>query len=331
MYRYLREIVLFAVCILDFALCTGDSDQVRTTFFIENKFNKDKPQLNIVGFFKIHKMDPKDSFKCGTLDIEYGFQTFLAFLFTIERLVMLPEFNDINLGGLVIETCDNNKRVEYDLFSLFHDNKISYGDAAECPRRSVSEQSIAAVLAFSSHNALSAVDMLGPRHITTISPSATSTTLNNKPYFLRTVLPSEAQGEVIAHIIHQLHWNCVTVIRSNLDFGKTSTEALRAATIDKTGFSTICDELVFTLNMDASLDDARAIIEQIDAIIKGQTAVTVLFTADSHTRLILQATKDLGLEGRFIWIGSTWWSNERPIIQGLEEVTRGAITLQVGY
>lgn len=76
----------------------------------------------------------------------------------------------------------------------------------------------------------------------------------------------------------------------------------------------------------ASIADAENILEQVGQQVGSK--VVVLFTTPDHTRLVLQAAKNKGLAGRYVWLGTTTWGQSSEIVSGLEQEASGAITLQ---
>ena len=57
--------------------------------------------------------------------------------------------------------------------------------------------------------------------------------------------------------------------------------------------------------------------------------VVALYTEPAHARLIFQASRDLGMEDQFVWLGTESWASNPDVTRGLEKAALGSISVQV--
>ncbi|XP_074641004.1 uncharacterized protein LOC141898799 [Tubulanus polymorphus] len=288
---------------------------------------KSQRDVSLVGFFNVHESG-NNYLKCGPMRVTYGFQGMLAFFYAIDIINKnyISRFQStIKVAGLAIDECMSEDRLRQDLFTYLDGRGLChYAPYTELIR----PWTAVAYLTMTSSESIIAGKYFTDRKLVQISPIATSTTLSNKkkfPYFLRISPPDNLQAEAIASILRLYDWGLFMGINTDNDYGNGGMDALRD--IANKPNSTLCFGKRKILPLSATLDDAKDALRSLDSLTHAK--VVVLFTSVHQNRLILQACRELNLFGRFVWIGSDSWSTDYNIIRGLEEIARGAITLQV--
>ncbi|ESO97268.1 hypothetical protein LOTGIDRAFT_115163, partial [Lottia gigantea] len=161
-----------------------------------------------------------------------------------------------------------------------------------------------------------------------IGYATTSVSLSDKrlhPYFLRTVPPDDIQVVLMLQVMKQFGWDYASIIYTNSGYGISARDAL----IRQAAFANLktCVGVGHALAYSTSLTEVEEILVSLSQ--KVGSRVVILFTDPAHSRLILQATKNKGLTGRFVWLASDYWANSMEIVQGYEEEAVGALTVQI--
>ena len=279
--------------------------------------------LNVVGVFNVHDMG-KDSFKCGEMRVANGMQNLLAFFYSLDRINKNLNLNlppSLKLGGLALDACSSGMRTRRDLFSLLAGD----GLCTVRDKNLVKPDTIVTVMTMGSANSMASLDVVEPIGIPTLSPSATSPRLNGKPAFLRAVPPDTLQAKVMAEIAEMFGWSYVSAVNVDTEYGNEGVNAFIQEVKNTNKSICIATRIVLPLNL--TMEQAKKKVIQLDEQ-KGAKAV-IVFTNQKEARMLLLAAKELNLKDRFIWIGSDTWADNMDIIKGVEDVARGAITIQI--
>lgn len=281
--------------------------------------------LNLVVFLDVHVPAQTDPLQCGSLDLLHGFQQFLALLYALNlvntnRALQLA--SSIQLGALVLDTCSSDVRVTQDVFSLITNTGLY--DATL--NKLFDFSSIIMYMPFGSANAAAATRLLSPRGVPTLSPSASTDNLRNTPYFLHTLQRDSAQARILAEVVSSFNWGYITLIYSENDFGETLKNAFIAESVMVNVRSPICIASIFSVSVDTDSVQAKLLLRSMDQVYGSN--IVVLLTSAADTRLLLQSAQDLGYRDRFVWVGGTLWGRDMAVVTGLDEVARGAITIQ---
>ncbi|XP_041349145.1 uncharacterized protein LOC121368478 [Gigantopelta aegis] len=282
--------------------------------------------LNLVYVGAIHDRDPDNAFQCGPIFSDWHFQQLMAFFYAIELVNKdrnLP--GSIKLGGLALDTCNQPMRLGQDMYSLL-------SGTAMCNSGSVGQviapKTIVSVIPFSSHNSILLSGMLSPLKVTMISPAATSVELSNKhfhPYFLRTVPPDNIQAVLMLEVLRSFGWTYATVMYSDSIYGRSAVNALLGSANTQATRSCIANKI--ELAGDLTLAQAERAVDVVSQQVGAN--VVILFVEPHQIRLLLQATRNKGLTGRFVWLASDYWGSSHAVTKGLEEEARGAISIQI--
>ncbi|KAK6192475.1 hypothetical protein SNE40_003935 [Patella caerulea] len=301
--------------------CIFPKDEPSRLMLKESPFD-----LNLVYVADVHLQSPTDPYKCGELASMSNFQTLLAFFYAINRVNNNERLSaSLKLGGLAIDTCSNPMRIGQDIYSLLSGEGICQ---ANSNGQIIAPSSIISFHALTTANSIPLSRMLTPYKIVSLSQGATSVRLSDKrahPYFLRTVPPDDIQALVMLQVMKEFNWDYASIVVTNSAYGMTAYNTL----IEKAALTNLktCFGSAFTISSSTTLSQAEMIVEQLS--VRAGSRVVILFTEPQHSRLLLQATKQKGLTGRFIWLASDYWANSMEIVEGYEEEAVGAITIKI--
>ncbi|KAK3083711.1 hypothetical protein FSP39_001860 [Pinctada imbricata] len=231
----------------------------------------------------------------------------------------------LKLGGMALDACSTPSRIGQDMYSLLSGESIC---GSQTTGQVIDPSTIVVHLTKNSANSIVTSTILSPLKITTLSQSATSVELSDKnyhSYFLRTVPPDNIQAVVMAEVVQRFGWDYVSIVYTNDAYGRAAKDTFLANTENSSPRT--CTAITVSMAADASLDDFRNALDDLNQRVGAR--VVILFLTTDHVQKILQATKDKGLQNRFIWFGSDTWSNSQLVVQGVEDAATGALTIQI--
>ncbi len=295
-------------------------DSMRTRY----AYQPSPENLNIISYFDVHHANADNNLACGSLNKESGFPSVLAFFYAIDQInqnegIQLP--TSIRLGGAVIDTCSNNIRVTQDTFSLL----LGEGLCGTTSTNTIDPSSVVVYMPSGSSNADAAAALLSPRKITTLNPSIHSMNKQGHSYYLQTSPSDMHQAQVLAAIAYRFGWSYASVVYSDTDSGRSIRDSFMSIT--STSAANLCVGKNMSISSNPSMQSAEMLVRSIDSV-PGSNAI-ILFTTPEQTRMILQAAQSLGLHDRFIWLGSDAWGTNKDIVEGLSDIARGAMTVDI--
>lgn len=260
-----------------------------------------------------------DEYICGEFNL-YNFMRALAVKYTIEKL--LPADKPFGLRPLVLDNCDNQLRIDQDLYNLLSTGTLCNTNFD--PAGSVIDaNSVVGVYTLGSRFVVAANRVTAPLKMQLLSGYATSTALSDQwkyPYFARTVPPDNVQMEIIAKILKENDWSYVGVIHSDESYGINGYRTL--LNIVNTGQYS-CIGFDISVPASGTVEELRPIVRQL-ADLKG---IGVIVSIVVDPRPMLEAAILEGVADRFVWIGTDAWGNLKPNTAGLAQHFKGAITL----
>lgn len=284
--------------------------------------------------FPIHEATSNYS-DCGRIQVEDGIQLLEALLFTIDNINkqgLLPGFR---LGVMILDSCDSVPHaLEQSLdfikgfiskYGEHHDDQFVCNDGSPAKYRGKEFGRVIGVIGGqSSQVSIQVANLLRIFHIPQISYLSTSPTLSNKElfgYFFRTVPSDINQVETILEILKAFEWTYVSLVYTNTDYGNKGVEELeKFAPKYKVCFAT---SQRINVEQYQEIDYDRV----IQNLFKTSAKVVVMFADKKSARRLMAAVKRQQAVDRFVWIGSDGWSRRDTVVQGLEEVIEGAITV----
>ena len=281
------------------------------TLIAEVKSSVNGTGNELLSFFDIHKPDSNNPYKCGTMDIREGFQQYLAYYFAIQ---------EADVGGLAVDTCGNPQRVRNHLFTILADGRLCDSTG------NIRIDALPAYMTMGNENSLVATAILSPMTILTVSPSATAVELDDAEYFIRTVHTDQQVATGLMSIMDTLDWDHVAVVYTDNSYGLNALHSFVDHTVN--GSNAVCIGTVKKVAVDATKGDMANIISEIDTM---QTInVVVLFTTNSHTKMMLDAGSSVDKRGRFVFVGNDQWADSQWVVSdpSLADCAEGAITLR---
>ncbi|XP_055370112.1 extracellular calcium-sensing receptor-like [Betta splendens] len=184
--------------------------------------------------------------------------------------------------------------------ALSNDNKVVYETLETSCSRPAQVQAI--IGEASSSPCMAIATVVGPFHITQISPFATCACLSDKskyPSFLRTIPSDYYQSRALAQLVKHFGWTWVGAIRSNNDYGNYGM-ATFTETAQQLG---ICLEYSVAFIRTDPLSKLQNIIE----IVKRSTSkVIVAFLSNMDMEVLIYELSQNNLTG-YQWIGTEAW------------------------
>lgn len=260
-----------------------------------------------------------DEYRCGEFRID-NFIRALAVKFTIEEV--LPGQNPFDLRTLILDNCDNQLRIDQDLFNLLSTGTLCNTNF-DSGNSLIDISSIIGVFTQGSRFVVAANRVTAPLKIQLLSSSATSTALSEKwkyPYFARTVPPDNIMMDIVAKILKENDWSYVGVVHSDESYGINGYKTLRD--IVNTGqYSCIGFDLAVPAS--GTIEELRPLVKQLANL----NGIGVIVAIVVDPRPLLEAAVAEGVAEKFVWIGLDAWGNFKQITEDLVEPFRGAITI----
>ncbi|KAH8272471.1 hypothetical protein KR044_007720, partial [Drosophila immigrans] len=287
------------------------------------------------GLFPVHEKG-EGSAPCGPKVYNRGVQRLEAMLYAIDRVNndtnLLP---GISIGVHILDTCSRdtyalNQSLQFVRASLNNlDTSIFECSDASSPllKKNASSGPVFGVIGGSySSVSLQVANLFRLFHIPQISPASTAKTLSDKSrfdLFARTVPPDTFQSVALVDIIKNFNWSYVSTIHSEGSYGEYGIEAFHKEASERH----VC--IAAAEKVPSAADD-----KVFDAIIskllkKPSARGVVLFTRAEDARRILQAAKRANLSHPLHWIASDGWGKQQKLLDGLEDIAEGAITVEL--
>ncbi|XP_017126111.1 metabotropic glutamate receptor [Drosophila elegans] len=286
------------------------------------------------GLFPVHEKG--EGAPCGPKVYNRGVQRLEAMLYAIDRVnndsSILP---GITIGVHILDTCSRdtyalNQSLQFVRASLNNlDTSVFECSDASSPqlRKNASSGPVFGVIGGSySSVSLQVANLLRLFHIPQISPASTAKTLSDKSrfdLFARTVPPDTFQSVALVDILKNFNWSYVSTIHSEGSYGEYGIEAFHKEATERH----VC--IAVAEKVPSAADD-----KVFDSIIgklqkKPNARGVVLFTRAEDARRILQAAKRANLSQPFHWIASDGWGKQQKLLEGLEDIAEGAITVEL--
>ncbi|KAH8376012.1 hypothetical protein KR093_004800, partial [Drosophila rubida] len=287
------------------------------------------------GLFPVHEKGEGAS-PCGPKVYNRGVQRLEAMLYAIDRVNndtnLLP---GITIGVHILDTCSRdtyalNQSLQFVRASLNNlDTSIFECSDASSPllKKNASSGPVFGVIGGSySSVSLQVANLFRLFHIPQISPASTAKTLSDKSrfdLFARTVPPDTFQSVALVDIIKNFNWSYVSTIHSEGSYGEYGIEAFHKEASERR----VC---IAAAEKVPSAADDKVFDTIISKLLKKPSARgVVLFTRAEDARRILQAAKRANLSQPLHWIASDGWGKQQKLLEGLEDIAEGAITVEL--
>ncbi|XP_017469484.1 PREDICTED: metabotropic glutamate receptor-like [Rhagoletis zephyria] len=286
------------------------------------------------GLFPVHEKG--DGTPCGPKIYNRGVHRLEAMLYAVDRVnsdkSLLP---DITIGVHILDTCSRdtyalNQSLQFVRSSLNNLDTSAFecsDDSVPRLRKNASSGPVFGVIGGSySSVSLQVANLLRLFHIPQISPASTAKTLSDKTrfdLFARTVPPDTFQSVALVDIIKCFNWSYISTIHSEGSYGEYGIEAFHKEATERN----VC--IAAAEKVPSAADDKifDAIIAKLQK--KPSARGVVLFTRAEDARSILLAAKRANLAHPFHWIASDGWGKQQKLLDGLEGIAEGAITVEL--
>lgn len=283
------------------------------------------------GLFPVHE---KAGQWCSSRLYNRGLQRLEAMLFAIDKInankQLLP---GIKLGVNILDTCSLdthalNQSLAFIKASLdVMDTESFVCDDRSSPKPRFKRKPVVGVIGGSySSVSISVANLFRLFRIPQISPASTAEVLSDKTryeFFARTVPPDTFQATVLVDIVRLFNWSYVSTVASVGSYGQSGIEAFHQQAEQRN----ICIAVQQIVPRDAATNTFDKIIV---ALLKRPMARgVVLFVRAEDARGILLAAKRRRLKQPFFWIASDGWGKQKSLLQGVEDVAVGAVTVEL--
>ncbi|KAH8323927.1 hypothetical protein KR074_003157, partial [Drosophila pseudoananassae] len=347
--RRLRKNIIFAACVALFWTAPAHPNspyaQETVSVFIPG-------DIILGGLFPVHEKG--DVSPCGPKVYNRGVQRLEAMLYAIDRVNndtnILP---GITLGVHILDTCSRdtyalNQSLQFVRSSLNNLDTSAFecldGSSPQLKKNTSFGPVFGVIGGSYSSVSLQVANLLRLFHIPQISPASTAKTLSDKSrfdLFARTVPPDTFQSVALVDIVKNFNWSYVSTIHSEGSYGKFkqyvfANNTYSISSLGEYGIEAFHKEAsernvcIAAAEKVPSAADDKVFDSIISKLKKKQNARgVVLFTRAEDARGILQAAKRGNLSQPFHWIASDGWGKQQKLLEGLEEIAEGAITVEL--
>ncbi|KAH7946901.1 hypothetical protein HPB52_005894 [Rhipicephalus sanguineus] len=173
---------------------------------------------------------------------------------------------------------------------------------------------------------LQVANLLRLFRIPQISPASTGTSLSDKTrydFFARTVPPDTFQALAMVDVVQRFNWSYVSLVTSEGQYGDSGMTAFTREARARN----ICIAVNEKVPHSATMETFDQIYQNL--LLKANARGVVLFTRAEDARGVLAAAKRANRSEDFVWVASDGWGKQEKLVEGLEEVAEGAITIEL--
>ncbi|KAF0309242.1 Metabotropic glutamate receptor [Amphibalanus amphitrite] len=288
--------------------------------------------LVLGGLFPVHEKG--DGTPCSAKLYNRGLQRLEAMLFAVDRINsdrrLLPH---TTIGVNILDTCSTDTyALNQSLAFIKAPLDVMDTVAFECADRSTPRpkyrfKSVSGVVGGSySTISINVANLFRLFRIPQISPASTAQALSDKTryeFFARTVPPDTFQATALVDMVQLFNWSYVSTIASDGYYGHSGMDAFHRQAAERN----ICIAVAEKVPRDATAKTFENIIMNLQK--KPMARGVILFVRAEDARGVLEAAKRLRLREPFHWIASDGWGKQESLVQGVEEVADGAITVEL--
>ncbi|KAF0307263.1 Metabotropic glutamate receptor [Amphibalanus amphitrite] len=288
--------------------------------------------LVLGGLFPVHEKG--DGTPCSAKLYNRGLQRLEAMLFAVDRINsdrrLLPH---TTIGVNILDTCSTDTyALNQSLAFIKAPLDVMDTVAFECADRSTPRpkyrfKSVSGVVGGSySTISINVANLFRLFRIPQISPASTAQALSDKTryeFFARTVPPDTFQATALVDMVQLFNWSYVSTIASDGYYGHSGMDAFHRQAAERN----ICIAVAEKVPRDATAKTFENIIMNLQK--KPMARGVILFVRAEDARGVLEAAKRLRLREPFHWIASDGWGKQESLVQGVEEVAEGAITVEL--
>ena len=189
---------------------------------------------------------------------------------------------------------------------------------------------IAYIGGMSSSVSIDMADILSEIPLVQVSYGSTSPALFKYKNFLRTVPADDRQTKAMMEVVKKLadesgsNVNAISVVYAKSAYGIAGYESIKMYA----KAMNICISIAEPLDTSPDASSAYVLNKLLS---KSFTKIVILFMDAAQARDFLLMVKSEKIRGQFTWIGTESWGDRKTVIEGLEDVVEGVITLKVSH
>ncbi|XP_018025344.1 metabotropic glutamate receptor 5-like [Hyalella azteca] len=273
---------------------------------------------------------------CGEIREHYGIQRVEAAFLAVDEINRNPDLlPNITLGLEIRDTCwcssialEQSLEFIRDALSDSDSNEGGGGldDSRDFIRPNRTKNIVGVVGPGSSDATIQVQNLLKLFNIPQVGYSATSLDLSDKTRFsdfLRVVPSDYYQAQVMVDIVRYYNWTYVSTVYTDDNYGQRGMAAFNA--LAEVSNICIAEEEKVAYNADDPAFD-----NVIKNLIKAERANVVVCFCDGMTvRNLHRAAQRYNVASRFLFIGSDGWADRTDVVDGLEEIFTGGISVRI--
>ena len=273
--------------------------------------------LVIAGLFDLHRQS-REVLSCGMLKPTHAVNA-AAFKYAIERAKQnFPDIlNGVEIGSLIVDLCDNAETGRMFMNNLLGGRKLVVDMQGHVIDPNLVKVTVGEL---DSTEAAAMAIQHGAIGVPYLESSATSVVLSDRemfPTFSR-VLPSDYQQMLaIVLMLKRMDWTYVQVIHSMDTYGMNGYDVLRREGAKRS----IC------IAAAQKYGDAKMVVRNLNNKPEAKVVIAIVDTSDF--RALLEEVQRQGAQGQFVMVGTETWGQRLSVVQGLDSVAQGSITLDI--
>lgn len=259
--------------------------------------------------------------ECGRKINPIAIQTLEALIWTIDEINNKSKLiSGVTIGTIVLDTCSSTLKTAERISELFNgEQKKDYID------------SIISFITTTVEDHETAVSMLAPMNITTISIEQVNTLLGKEHFNYQIPVPISVTAQSVVTLLSHHHWNFVSLVTSPDEKYIEGADYFRQ--FAKQHGLCIADDIILpdsSVTGEFRYRSFDGVIRKLKIAKDRGATFIVQWTSISDTHDLLAATKRAVGAG-FIsvnelkWIGTDSWGNNLDVIKGFEDESKGAI------
>ncbi|KAF1392009.1 hypothetical protein PFLUV_G00048040 [Perca fluviatilis] len=141
-------------------------------------------------------------------------------------------------------------------------------------------------------------------------------------FFSRVVPPDTYQAQAMVDIVKSMHWNYVSTVASEGNYGESGIDAFIQKSREDGG---VCISQSVKIPREPKQGEFDKVIRRLRE--NPNARVVILFASEDDIRRLLHAAKKANQTGHFIWVGSDSWGSKISPVVHQEEMAEGAVTI----
>ncbi|KAI1890625.1 hypothetical protein AGOR_G00155590 [Albula goreensis] len=289
-----------------------------------------KGDISLGGLFPVHARGNEGK-PCGELKKEKGIHRLEAMLFALDRINndhnLLP---NISLGARILDTCSRDTHALEQSLTFVQALIERDGSDVKCqnggpPIITKPERVVGVIGASASSVSIMVANILRLFKIPQVSYASTAPELSDNTrydFFSRVVPPDTYQAQAMLDIVKAMHWNYVSTVASEGNYGESGVDAFIQKSREEGG---VCIAQSVKIPREPRPGEFDKVIRRLRE--NPNARVVILFANEDDIRRLLQAAKKANQTGHFLWVGSDSWGSKVSPVLHQEDMAEGAVTI----